>query len=117
MRDADRCGHIAPGGIVGYPLERLHEEVAYLAYHLHWSYADLMDMAVGERHHYVRLLAEQIEQENARIEAAYGDYSSGKIPAPKPSPIDRSPVRGAAALAAGAEARERGASGDRGLAA
>lgn len=24
------------GGIVGYPLERLHEEVAYIAYHFHW---------------------------------------------------------------------------------
>lgn len=27
-------------------------------------------MAVGERHEFVRLLAEQIDQENARIEAA-----------------------------------------------
>ncbi|MBS1691660.1 MAG: hypothetical protein JST91_05495 [Actinobacteria bacterium] len=55
----------------GVSLDRLHREVFFLAYHLHWSYADLMDMAVGERHHYVRLLAEQIEQENARIEAAH----------------------------------------------
>ena len=42
----------------------------FLAYHLHWAYAELMDMPVGERHEFVRLLAEQIEQENARIEAA-----------------------------------------------
>lgn len=52
-------------------LDRLHREVFFLAYHLHWSHAELMDMAVGERHHYVRLLAEQIEQENARIESAH----------------------------------------------
>jgi len=51
-------------------LENLQREVFFLAYHLHWSYEELMDMAVGERHRFVALLAEQIEQENARIEAA-----------------------------------------------
>ena len=52
-------------------LAQLQREVFFLGYHLHWSYAELMDMAVGERHDFVRLLAEQIEQENARIEAAH----------------------------------------------
>lgn len=52
-------------------LERLQREVFFLAYHLHWPYGELMDMAVGERHQFVSLLAEQIEQENARIEAAH----------------------------------------------
>ncbi|GAB2678965.1 hypothetical protein [Nocardia goodfellowii] len=50
--------------------EQLRREVFFLAYHLHWSYPDLMDMAVGERHDFVRLLVEQIDQENAHIEAA-----------------------------------------------
>jgi hypothetical protein len=51
-------------------LEQLYREVFFLAYHLHWPHGELMDMTVDERHRFVRLLAEQIEQENARIEAA-----------------------------------------------
>lgn len=54
----------------GVSLAQLQREVFFLAYHLHWSHTELMDMAVGERHEFVRLLAEQIDQENARIEAA-----------------------------------------------
>jgi hypothetical protein len=41
-----------------------------LAYHLHWSWSELMDMESAERRTYARLLAEQIERENARIEEA-----------------------------------------------
>ncbi|WP_179118041.1 hypothetical protein [Saccharothrix sp. ALI-22-I] len=52
-------------------LDQLRREVFFLAYHLHWSYVELMDMEVGERDGFVRLLAEQIEQENARVEAAH----------------------------------------------
>ena len=32
-----------------YPSQRLHEEVAYVAHHLHWSYRDLMGMEHAER--------------------------------------------------------------------
>jgi hypothetical protein len=45
--------------------------VFFLAYHLHWAHTELMDMEIGERRAFVRLLVEQIEQENARIEAAH----------------------------------------------
>jgi len=44
--------------------------VFFLAYHLHWAHGELMDMDTAERREFVRLLVEQIEQENARIEAA-----------------------------------------------
>jgi hypothetical protein len=33
----------------GYPLERLHEEVAFLAYHFHWDYDVLMNLEHRER--------------------------------------------------------------------
>ena len=46
----------------------MRDEVFFLAYHLHWSYAELMDMDSAERRTYARLLADQIERENARIE-------------------------------------------------
>lgn len=32
-----------------YPSQRLHEEVAFVAHHLHWSYGDLMGMEHAER--------------------------------------------------------------------
>lgn len=51
--DTDRCGHFSPGGIVGYPLERLHEEVAYLAYHLHWQPETLLNFEHQDRRRWV----------------------------------------------------------------
>ncbi|WP_326772971.1 hypothetical protein [Streptomyces sp. NBC_01445] len=42
----------------------------FLGYHLHWPWSELMDMESAERRAYVALLVEQIERENARIEAA-----------------------------------------------
>jgi hypothetical protein len=42
------------GGIVGYPLDRLHEEVAFLAMHLHWSRAEILNLDHRERGRWVR---------------------------------------------------------------
>ena len=53
-----RRGHFAPGGIVGYPLERLHEEVAYLAYYLHWQPDALLTMEHGDRRLWVAEVAD-----------------------------------------------------------
>ncbi len=36
----------------------------FLAYHLHWSYCDIMAIDMLERRKYVRMLMEQIENEN-----------------------------------------------------
>ena len=51
-------------------MEDLRKEVFFLAYHLHWSWTELMDLAAGERRAFVQLLIEQIKRENAEIEAA-----------------------------------------------
>jgi hypothetical protein len=51
-------------------VERLRSEVFFLAYHLHWSWSELMGMECDERAAYVDLLGTQIERENARIDAA-----------------------------------------------
>lgn len=63
-----------PGSIaffsVGLSLEQLRKEIFFLAYHLHWSWSELTDMPTDERRSYVGLLIEQIERENAEIEAA-----------------------------------------------
>ncbi|MET7486392.1 hypothetical protein [Streptomyces sp. NPDC005538] len=51
-------------------LDQLRREVFFLGYHLHWSHSELMDMATGDRREYVDLLVEQIQRENAQVEAA-----------------------------------------------
>ncbi|WP_198171222.1 hypothetical protein [Actinoplanes awajinensis] len=45
----------------------LRREVFYLAYHLHWSWAEAMAMEVGERRAYVRMLAARIDEENRAL--------------------------------------------------
>jgi hypothetical protein len=46
-------GPLEPGGIAGYPLDRLYEEVAYLAYHFHWPPDSLLDLDHAERRRWV----------------------------------------------------------------
>jgi hypothetical protein len=54
----------------GVDREELRKEIFFLAYHLHWSWSDLMDMDVEERRTYTQLLMEQIERENSQVRAA-----------------------------------------------
>lgn len=42
----------------------------FLAYHLHWSWTEIMDLSTAERREFVKLLAEQIQRENAQIKSA-----------------------------------------------
>ncbi|MGH2631814.1 MAG: DUF6760 family protein [Tepidiformaceae bacterium] len=55
----DRSGgrHCEPGGIAGYPLERVYEEVAYLAYHFHWDADSILGMEHSERRKWVEEVA------------------------------------------------------------
>jgi len=63
-----RAGVRPPGGIVGYPLERVFEEVAFVAYHFHWDRDTLLDMTHRERHVWVR----EVSDINARINKSRG---------------------------------------------
>ena len=40
-----------------YAADRLHEEVAYVAYHFHWSLDDILDLEHGDRQRYVSEIA------------------------------------------------------------
>lgn len=35
--------------MTGYPLESLREEVAFLAYHLHWPYGEILELEHRDR--------------------------------------------------------------------
>jgi hypothetical protein len=53
MRRPVREGVWPPGGIVSYPLENIFKEVAFVAYHFHWSKDSVMEMSHKERHMWV----------------------------------------------------------------
>lgn len=40
-----------------YPADRLHEEVAYMAYHFHWPYHEIMQLDHRERQRWVTEIA------------------------------------------------------------
>lgn len=63
MRAPVRGGGRASGGITGYPLDRLYEEVAFIAYHFHWSYEEIMNMEHKERQKWV----EEISKINRQL--------------------------------------------------
>jgi hypothetical protein len=47
-----------------YPSDQLHEEVAYVAYHLHWSYDEVMGMEHAERRRWVDEVASIVRRTN-----------------------------------------------------
>ncbi|WP_163510801.1 DUF6760 family protein [Fodinicola acaciae] len=40
-----------------YATDRLHEEIAYVAYHFHWSWDEILDLEHGDRQRYVAEIA------------------------------------------------------------
>jgi hypothetical protein len=40
-----------------YPEEQLQQEVAYIAYHFHWTLDQILDMEHAERHVWLRQIA------------------------------------------------------------
>jgi uncharacterized protein DUF6760 len=56
-----------------YPSDRLHEEVAYLAYHLAWTYQEVMQLDHGERRRWVT----EVARLNQRMAQQSGSVSQG----------------------------------------
>lgn len=52
-----------PGGVLGYPLKKLYEEVAFVAYHFHWPPDAILDLEHAERRRWV----EEISTINQRV--------------------------------------------------
>ncbi len=51
------------GSIAGYPLDRLYEEVAFIAYYFHWPHEEIMQMEHSER----KKWCEEISKINRRL--------------------------------------------------
>lgn len=58
-----RSGAARVGGVLGYPLEQLYEEVAFVAYHFHWPHDQVMTLEHTERRRWVT----EISNINRRI--------------------------------------------------
>jgi hypothetical protein len=53
------------GGILGYPLQALYEEVAFIAYHFHWPPGEVLNLEHADRRRWVQ----EISSINERINA------------------------------------------------
>jgi hypothetical protein len=51
-----------------YPLDRLYEEVAYIAYHFHWPHDQVMGLEHRERQRWVAEVARINERLNEELE-------------------------------------------------
>ncbi len=49
--------------MIGYPLRQVYEEVAFIAYHFHWSYEQLSSLEHRERRRWV----EEISKINRNV--------------------------------------------------
>jgi len=54
---------------VRYPLDKLYQEVAYVAYHFHWSMEDVLNMEHRERQIWIK----EISDINKEINSTRGD--------------------------------------------
>jgi hypothetical protein len=51
--------------MIRYPSEALYEEVAYIAYHFHWSLAEILELEHAERRRWIA----EISKINQRLTA------------------------------------------------
>ena len=51
-----------------YPIDRIYEEMAYIAYHFHWSYSELLQMDHLERQRWCKEISKIIEKINTTEE-------------------------------------------------
>lgn len=59
-----------------YPLDRLYEEVAFVAYHFHWSHDDVLHMPHWERRRWCDEISRINERTNGDSRTATRDLGS-----------------------------------------
>jgi hypothetical protein len=74
LRKRIRGGDPRLGGVKSYPLERLFEEIAYVAYHFKWDQDRIMSMEHRDRQRWV--------SEIARINQRMNEDNTGKERSP-----------------------------------
>ncbi|MEO8938429.1 MAG: DUF6760 family protein [Burkholderiaceae bacterium] len=59
---SDRGG--CAGGALSYPSDRLFEEIAYIAFHFHWPYEEIMNLDHFERARWVHEIVRIVNRLN-----------------------------------------------------
>ena len=54
VRSPIRGGARRCGGVLGYPLESLYQEIAFVAYHFHWGHEEVLNFEHPERRRWVK---------------------------------------------------------------
>jgi hypothetical protein len=54
--------------VIAYPLDRLYEEMAYIAYHFHWPYGEIVHMDHAERQRWVDQIVAINTRPNGKVE-------------------------------------------------
>lgn len=65
MRSPLRGGDDWCGGVLGYPLKAVYEEVAFVAYHFHWPPDAVLNLEHVERRRWVAEISAINERLNA----------------------------------------------------
>jgi hypothetical protein len=65
VRSQLRRGSGRIGGVLGYPLQALYEEVAFVAYHFHWPAEAILDLEHEDRRRWVREISAINQRRNA----------------------------------------------------
>ena len=55
-----------PGVNRGYPVDLVYDEVAFIAYHFHWNYNDIMSMDHAERRKWCKIISKMNAQMNEK---------------------------------------------------
>jgi hypothetical protein len=71
-----RGGDRRPGGIVGYPLDSLYEEVAFIAFHFHWPLEEILNLEHGDRQRFM----DEISAINRQMNESSGPQPSQGVP-------------------------------------
>ena len=60
LRAKPRDGGAAAGGVTGYPLDRVHQEAAFLGRHVHWTLTEVLSLDHTQRQRWVQEVADQL---------------------------------------------------------
>ena len=71
-------GQFESGGIVGYPLETLYEEVAFVTYYFHWEHDVIMNMPHDERKKWCDEISKINKQLTGKGERKHGTHTPGR---------------------------------------
>lgn len=63
--------------MTGYPVDSIHEEVAFIAYHFHWSHDEIMAMEHKDRKRWCDEISKINRQLNEEQENVFDVFKKG----------------------------------------